>query len=284
MSYFKEIINYIFYASQSHGSIGFLFIVLLGCKQQAQHKAPTAVLTQDMHEASNLESDSVSITYLLGRFDPAEDTMFVQLNSPHAGGAAIGAYLQKETYDAFLKMYQAAQEDSITLTIISATRNFDRQKEIWEAKWNGERTVRGEDLSQKYPDKKERALKILRYSSMPGTSRHHWGTDIDLNSLSNTYFESGDGLATYSWLTTHAGTYGFCQVYSDKSQENRTGYEMEKWHWSYLPLALLYTRAYKKYIDLEDISGFEGAEVAKELNVIEHYVLGLSTACIKPAQ
>ncbi|NJK84501.1 MAG: M15 family metallopeptidase [Saprospiraceae bacterium] len=43
------------------------------------------------------------------------------------------------------------------------------------------------------PNPQERALKILKYSSMPGTSRHHWGTDIDLNSFSNSYFEQGEG-------------------------------------------------------------------------------------------
>ena len=51
---------------------------------------------------------------------------------------------------------------------------------------------------------------------MPSTSRHHWGTDIDLNSLNNSYFSSGKGLKEYDWLTTNANHYGFYQVYTDE--------------------------------------------------------------------
>ena len=42
---------------------------------------------------------------------------------------------------------------------------------------------------------------IMKYSSMPSTSRHHWGTDIDLNSLENSYFEKGEGKKySIGWL------------------------------------------------------------------------------------
>ena len=36
----------------------------------------------------------------------------------------------------------------------------------------------------------ERALDLLRYSSMPGSSRHHWGTDVDVHSLDPETFEA----------------------------------------------------------------------------------------------
>ena len=32
---------------------------------------------------------------------------------------------------------------------------------------------------------------------MPSTSRHHWGTDLDLNNLNNSYFTSGKGKKIY---------------------------------------------------------------------------------------
>jgi len=113
---------------------------------------------------------------------------------------------------------------------------------------------------------------------MPSTSRHHWGTDMDLNSLDNSFFESGQGLKIYQWLVTHAAEYGFCQPYTSKV-EGRTGYEEEKWHWSYLPLSGFFLEEYKKKVSNKDIKGFNGSEVASSIDVIRNYVQGV--ACLK---
>ena len=61
-------------------------------------------------------------------------------------------------------------------------------------------------------DSLKAAKTILLYSSMPTTSRHHWGTDMDINSLENSYFASGQGLKEYTWLKKNAAKFGFCQV------------------------------------------------------------------------
>jgi hypothetical protein len=109
---------------------------------------------------------------------------------------------------------------------------------------------------------------------MHGTTRHHWGTDIDINSLENSYFKSGAGKKLYDWMLLHAAEYGFHQTYTDKSK-GRTGYEEEKWHWSYLPLSGPFLEEYKKQISYTDITGFSGSQVAAELKVIETYVQGI---------
>jgi LAS superfamily LD-carboxypeptidase LdcB len=110
---------------------------------------------------------------------------------------------------------------------------------------------------------------------MPGTSRHHWGTDIDLNNLNNEYFESGEGLKIYQWLTAHAHRFGFCQPYTSKTG-GRTGYEEEKWHWSYTPLSIPLLEEYKKTITLSDLTGFMGSGAAVKLDVIKNYVDGVA--------
>ena len=110
---------------------------------------------------------------------------------------------------------------------------------------------------------------------MPMCSRHHWGTDLDLNSLENSYFSSGKGLKIYEWLTKHAPDYGFCQVYTNKKINNRTGYEEEKWHWSYMPIARQNLMRYNKTVKITDIKGFLGWETASEVNIIEAYVNGI---------
>ncbi len=215
--------------------------------------------------------------YLLGKFDPTTHPQFSKLSDEHAQGSAKGAYLRKETYDAFITMSEAARKEGVELIIISATRNFDSQKRIWENKWEGRTMVEGKNLTT-VKDPKERARLILLYSSMPTTSRHHWGTDMDLNSLDNSFFESGEGLKIYQWLTTYAADYGFCQPYTSKAG-GRTGYEEEKWHWSYLPLSGFFLEAYKKQVRYSDIKGFAGSEVAKSMEVIKIYVDGV--ACKK---
>jgi len=224
-----------------------------------------------------LHAQQVDKTYLLGKFDPTTHPQFLKLEDEHTRGSARGAYLRKETYEAFKKMSAAAKEDGVELIIISATRNFDSQKRIWENKWEGRTMVEGKNL-ETVVDKKERARLILLYSSMPTTSRHHWGTDMDLNSLDSDYFTNGEGLKIYSWLTAHGAEYGFCQPYTSKAN-GRTGYEEEKWHWSYLPLSGEFLEAYKKQVTYADIKGFAGCESAKPMGVIKKYVEGV--ACKK---
>ncbi len=125
------------------------------------------------------DSVPVDISYLLGKFDPAARKDFVAVGKPYSDKS--GMMLRKEAFEAFKKMFEAAEKDGIALKIISSTRNFDRQKEIWEGKWTR--------FARDQPAAKDRALKILEYSAMPGASRHHWGTDVDLNDLNNPSFE-----------------------------------------------------------------------------------------------
>jgi LAS superfamily LD-carboxypeptidase LdcB len=214
----------------------------------------------------------------MGKFDPAKHLSFVKIVPPYADNNE--RYLRKDTYKAFKKMYDAAQKDGIKLTIISATRNFESQKGIWEAKWTGARLVDDEDISKTIPDPRQRALKILEYSSMPGSSRHHWGTDVDLNNLSDSHFQTGEGKKVYDWLRANAHQYGFCQPYSLKGEDRPAGYNEEKWHWSYMPIAKKLTKLAKEKLKDDMIQGFKGAETAKTIGIVEKYVLGINKECL----
>ncbi|MCI4671555.1 MAG: M15 family metallopeptidase [Bacteroidia bacterium] len=223
--------------------------------------------------------DTIEIKYLLGKFTPEEDSNFVKMEDLHCAGSARRQVIDKKTYKAFIKMYEAAKADGVILTIKSATRNFYYQKSIWEAKWNGSRLVGGKNLAQTVPNAQERARIILKYSSMPGTSRHHWGTDFDLNAFENEYFESGKGLKEFQWLEANARKFGFGRPYTTKGEHRPQGYEEEKWHWSYLPLAQSYQKSYKALVKPEMISGFAGSETATSIDVIKNYVFGIDPSC-----
>lgn len=223
-------------------------------------------------------ADEFSMDYLMGKFEPMEHTDFTLIDTRYANRE--GLYLRKDTYEAFQKMHAAALEDSVQLIIISATRNFYSQKGIWEAKWTGQRKIEGgQDASKAFPDPKERALKILKYSSMPSTSRHHWGTDIDMNALTNSYFEKGKGLRIYNWLLQNAADFGFCQPYTEKDAGRPFGYNEEKWHWSYMPISQPLTYKAAKELTDDMITGFMGSEVAGEIGVVKKYVLGVNPKC-----
>ncbi len=204
---------------------------------------------------------------LMGKFDPSTHSGFVRVEPTHA--SREGMWLRKETMDAFIRMKQSADSAGIRLTILSATRNFNHQKSIWEKKWNLPR-YRGWKEA-------DRAKDILRYSSMPGTSRHHWGTDIDINSLEPAYFQSGAGKKVYDWLAQNAVRFGFCQTYTS-SESGRTGYSEEAWHWSYFPLSGPFLESYNRIIRYEDLTGFSGSASAAEIGIIENYVNGIECA------
>jgi D-alanyl-D-alanine carboxypeptidase len=227
------------------------------------------VLDSPVTSIDTLPMDTFSIATLLGKISPAKDTDFVLIAAKYT--SKTGIYMRREAYAAFEKMHAAAAAEGITLTIVSAMRNFNDQKRIWEGKWSGKHSG--------IADPVERAKAILRYSSMPGSSRHHWGTDLDLNNLENSYFESGAGKKVYEWLQAHAAEYGFCQPYTAMGPDRPEGYQEERWHWSYMPLAARYLKAYRAQVKLEDIMGFLGSETAAALHVIEHYVAGIAPPC-----
>ena len=276
-------------------SLFFLLTILFSCTSSDQKEKPIKTTdgtpakvnltsldtsTPDVKKTEFIPFDStITTAYLIGQFDPAQDKDFILIEKKYA--SRTGMYLNKQTYEAFQKMFDAAQKDGISLIIKSATRPFIAQKKIWEDKWTGKRLVEdGQNISKTVPDPKQRALKILEYSSMPGTSRHHWGTDIDLNDFTNTYFEKGRGLKEYQWLQKHAATYGFCQPYTAKGTDRPDGYNEEKWHWSYMPIARNLTRQYKLRLNNSHIQGFKGAETAANIQVVEKYVLGINTECL----
>ena len=205
---------------------------------------------------------------LIGKFKVETHPYFVLVDKKYHEKSEM--YLQKQTLESFIKMREAAEKDGIQLTIISGTRDFYSQKSIWERKYNN---YKKEELSEV-----EIIKKIMLWSSMPTTSRHHWGTDIDINGFDN-YFSEENKKANkeYRWLVINAPKFDFCQVYTKKGEGKRkSGYNEEKWHWSYMPLARKYLNLYQKTITYKDINGFSGSQFAKEMDIINKYVFGIS--------
>jgi LAS superfamily LD-carboxypeptidase LdcB len=147
--------------------------------------------------------------YLAGRFAPPAVPAFVVLEQAGVPTDGRVHYLRREAAAALKNMIAdyCAAHPGAKIWVVSATRTYNDQKYIWEGKWNGGIPVNGQRLNQTIADPEARALEILKYSSMPGTSRHHWGTDVDLNNLTNEYFEQGRaGFCTNGWWLMPAAT------------------------------------------------------------------------------
>ncbi len=222
--------------------------------------------------------DTATKIYLLGKFEPSTRKDFAAIPAMYNIAGHV-MYLRKEALAAFEDMATAALKAKVELNITSATRNFEYQKDLWNKKWEGITFEDGKNLLKSIPDEPERFAKILEYSAVPGASRHHWGTEVDINGVNPNYFETEAGEKVYQWLVANAPSYGFCQPYTKKGQDRPTGYNEEKWHWSYLPISKNLTQEYKRIIKDTDISGFDGDEYVPTFNLIHDYVLDINSAC-----
>lgn len=220
-----------------------------------------------------------AVYYLTGRFNPARHPAFATTASYGIPDSGSPTYLRREALKALQQLHRQLQKDmpDTPFWIQSGTRTFARQKKIWEAKWYGRIPVGGIRLNT-VKDPVQRARRILTYSSMPGTSRHHWGTDFDINILEVDYYRSGKGKRLFQWMLDNAPKYGFCLVYT----EDRTGgYHFEPWHWSYQPLASRFVKDWEDLYHKKKINGrhltFAGSR--STFIMAPEYVGSINAAC-----
>lgn len=166
--------------------------------------------------------------------------------------------LHRDALEDFCQLQAAAHADGIDLRIASAYRGFDRQLAIWNAKAVGLRPVfndSGQELNMAALSDKDKVYAILRWSALPGTSRHHWGTDLDVYDAAaigeeytvqltqEEYCEDGPFFPLHQWLlnAVNSGTSrGFFQPYA----ADRGGVAPEPWHISYGPCAHQYQQSF----------------------------------------
>ncbi|WP_220765128.1 MULTISPECIES: M15 family metallopeptidase [unclassified Shewanella] len=185
----------------------------------------------------------------------------MQVNHRHLYGLehlglieCLGHQLESNTAAAFLKMQQAAVSDGLDIQICSAYRDFDKQQSIWNAKASGKRVLLNKEsqpVAIELLSSSHLIDMILIWSAIPGMSRHHWGTDIDifdanqisrhdLRLISQEYQADGPCFQLSQWLDSHAHQYGFYRPY----QENLSGVSPEPWHFSYFPISKDYINNY----------------------------------------
>jgi LAS superfamily LD-carboxypeptidase LdcB len=156
--------------------------------------------------------------------------------------------LHYEAAASFLAMRDAAAGAGIDLVAASSFRDFERQLAIWNGKWRGERALLGRDGSPLDVASLEPAARIdaiLCWSALPGGSRHHWGSDVDVidaaampegyrvQLVPEEFAEGGVFARLSPWLEENMSRFGFYRPYA----EDRGGAVSEPWHLSYWPVA-----------------------------------------------
>jgi LAS superfamily LD-carboxypeptidase LdcB len=156
--------------------------------------------------------------------------------------------LHVEAVPAFQAMRRAAAEAGIDLGVVSAFRDFDAQVRIWNEKYLGQRVLldrNGRELQARNLDPDARIDAILCWSALPGASRHHWGSEIDVIDraavtpgmkirLIPEEYTTGPFAHLDRWLTRHMGRFGFFRPYGT----DRGGVAPEPWHLSYAPVSV----------------------------------------------
>jgi D-alanyl-D-alanine carboxypeptidase len=134
--------------------------------------------------------------------------------------------LLPEATDAYIAMRDAARNDGIELVLDWSYRDYELQKRMWNIrarKWKNIRTV-------------------FRYISVPGTSFHHFGTEIDIrgplekpfNVRPRDFAGKGKFAGYFSWMKRNSAQYGFHLTYPNRKNPRGTGFE--PWHYSFTEL------------------------------------------------
>lgn len=151
--------------------------------------------------------------------------------------------VHRSIIDDIQALVSEASKEGFHLHIASGFRDYQRQSLIWNRKYQGLTPILDADsqpLITESLTEKEKIYAILRWSALPGSSRHHWGTDFDLfakNCLAKDetlqlepweYFQ-GPQRKFYQWLSKEAGRFGFFFPYA----KDQGGVAIEPWHISH---------------------------------------------------
>jgi LAS superfamily LD-carboxypeptidase LdcB len=167
---------------------------------------------------------------------------------------SFGVRVHQEVVEPFRSLKREARTAGFDLRILSGYRSFDQQLSIWNRKASGKLPVLdGDAVPLDVEALSEQALvfAILRWSALPGASRHHWGTDLDVYDAAATPegYEielipeevNAGGMfgPLHEWLDERIASessFGFFRPYD----EDRQGVAPERWHLSYAPVAAAY--------------------------------------------
>lgn len=162
---------------------------------------------------------------------------------------ALRCALHPAAFQAFRALRAAGMTEGFDIQPFSAFRDFEAQVSIWNRKFRGERTLYAADgsvLDRALLSDDEAIDAILSWSALPGASRHHWGSDVDVydgarvesrHDVELLPHESAPGGAFHAlhrWLDEALPRFGFFRPYD----VFRGGMNAEPWHLSFADVSV----------------------------------------------
>lgn len=169
---------------------------------------------------------------------------FFNLSKNDYTESSQGLLVHKSIENDLKRMQAAALEDGVAIALLSSYRSFEQQLNIWNEKATGKRVIRNDDeMIVNIEDLNEDELihAIMRYSAIPGLSRHHFGTDMDVydpNSIDDNYKvklvaseydDEGPFAKLNQWMDKNLESFGFYRPYS----HDQGRLAQEPWHISH---------------------------------------------------
>jgi len=123
--------------------------------------------------------------------------------------------LAPEAAHAWSRLNKVAEQDGITLIVVSTYRSLEYQRALIERKL----------------EKGQPILEILSLLAPPGYSEHHTGRALDLTvDDCPPCVERFENTDAFSWLENNAADFGFRLSYP---RDNPYGFVYEPWHWAF---------------------------------------------------
>jgi len=190
------------------------------------------------------------------------------LTDLHSGQAEGAMLVHQDIVVPLTELQQNAAASGFDLRLCSGFRSFDRQLHIWNAKLSGLRPVvddRGALINLDLLSPWQQIQAVMRWSALPGASRHHWGTDIDIYDRAAMPADyqlqlipaevEGQGMFAplHDWLDEKLADQGFYRPYGTDTG----GVAPERWHISYRPLAQTFAQGLTAEVLEQRLQGTE---------------------------
>jgi len=190
------------------------------------------------------------------------------LTDLHSGQAEGAMLVHQDIVVPLTELQQNAAASGFDFRLCSGFRSFDRQLHIWNAKLSGLRPVvddRGALINLELLSPWQQIQAVMRWSALPGASRHHWGTDIDIYDRAAMPADyqlqlipaevEGQGMFApmHDWLDEKLADQGFYRPYGTDTG----GVAPERWHISYRPLAQTFAQGLTAEVLEQRLQGTE---------------------------
>jgi hypothetical protein len=188
-------------------------------------------------EAADLLANSVSDEFLTGESSSADDK---KVRDEIQSRVQADFKQLQGSYKDWLNALKPGEKKALVkagagaLTDKSDFRSFSKQAGIVKSEL-GARKITGKSTDQEI---KDAILDIMKTMSVPGFSRHAWGTEIDvIDPTAKRWKPGGDLEGVIPFLTAEAPKHGFFHPYSQGASRPMPHYEDEPWHISYWRIA-----------------------------------------------